>query len=814
MWKLLAALAAALCVATPADARPYTVDDLLHQASFGRKAFDPTGRWIVFEQHDPYDALDRYDHNLAATTALSRLRIAGVSAGGRARPLLAGDPRGVVMGPFSPDGERLAVYRWRGDTWSLGVVELATGAVRWFAVTPEAPVYGRTVQWRSPDELLVIDRADGSLPWPLRSGRLSAERLPPLWARQARGQAAVTVQRSGARMGQRSGHRDLRLLRIRARAGGVEVLASGAFRDLEISPDGRRVALLETGADLQPRPGGASQGPAGISTEAHNLRILDLRTGTLRAPTSAADLLPHLMSWSPSGRALLVFARGADGLWPSGRLLKIHAATSRLAVVGEGLSPALHLRPENIGTGWMGETPLLKARRPGGHRDDWWRLAPGAPINLTRDLQTPPVFLRAIGADGAAAIIGEQAFRISPHGKVSPLPGRFAAWRDPATTQEGRIEGPAPPGSWVVQRAPGATWMRWMTPAGPMGAIKLPADLAPARIAAANRATSAAAFDVVTPTGGGRLQLQSGDRTTELAEINARLADVDWPRAIAVPHLGPSGQALTSWLFLPAHPLGSPPPLVVKVYSGMSYRGAPKDSPLDRGFVANINMLTGHGYAVLTPSLPLPQGTQDPMLGLADRVLAVVDAASNLPAAHGAFDPDRLALIGHSYGGYTTMSAITQTQRFRAAVSVAGISNLFTQWEALPALHRSVPEVGLRFNWSTGYTEASQGGMGGPPWTDPMRYVRNSPVFAADRATTPLLLMHGDQDIVQLAQSEAMFSALFRQAKDAELVTYWGEGHSITSPGNVRDMYARIFDFLDERLARPRLGAHGPDAGP
>jgi len=160
----------------------------------------------------------------------------------------------------------------------------------------------------------------------------------------------------------------------------------------------------------------------------------------------------------------------------------------------------------------------------------------------------------------------------------------------------------------------------------------------------------------------------------------------------------------------------------------------------------------------------------------------------------------RLAILGHSYGGYTTMAAITQTSRFRAAVALSGISNMMTNWEYQPAVQRPVPEEGLRFNWSTGYTESSQGGMGVPPWTDPARYVRNSPVFFADRVTTPLLLMHGDQDVVQLAGSEAMFSALFRQSKDAELVTYWGEGHGIMSPGNVRDMYGRIFDFLDARL--------------
>jgi dipeptidyl aminopeptidase/acylaminoacyl peptidase len=195
------------------------------------------------------------------------------------------------------------------------------------------------------------------------------------------------------------------------------------------------------------------------------------------------------------------------------------------------------------------------------------------------------------------------------------------------------------------------------------------------------------------------------------------------------------------------------------------------------------------------------------MVGMVDRILLAVDAAAASPETAAAFDPDRVALLGHSYGGYTTMAAITQSNRFRAAVAISGISNLITNWEYQPSLQRLAPEEGLRFNWSTGYTESSQGGMGVPPWSDPDRYIRNSPVFAADKIVTPLLLLHGDQDVVDLAQSEAMFSALFRQSKDAQLVTYWGEGHAIMSPGNVRDMYTRIFDFLDARLAlRPDRG--------
>ena len=52
-----------------------------------------------------------------------------------------------------------------------------------------------------------------------------------------------------------------------------------------------------------------------------------------------------------------------------------------------------------------------------------------------------------------------------------------------------------------------------------------------------------------------------------------------------------------------------------------------------------------------------------------------------------------------------------------------------------------------------------------------------------------------------MAQGEEMFSALYRQGKDAQLMTFWGEGHVISSPANIRRLYGAAFDWLDAALA-------------
>ena len=88
-------------------------------------------------------------------------------------------------------------------------------------------------------------------------------------------------------------------------------------------------------------------------------------------------------------------------------------------------------------------------------------------------------------------------------------------------------------------------------------------------------------------------------------------------------------------------------------------------------------------------------------------------------------------------------------------------------------------------------------GMGSPPWADLQRYIRNSPLTYADRIETPLLIIQGDLDFVPIQQGEEMFTALYRQNKRAEFVRYWGEDHLLSSPANIRDMWNRIYLWLD-----------------
>jgi dipeptidyl aminopeptidase/acylaminoacyl peptidase len=819
MKRVLAgALALALLAGAPhapASARPFTVDDLLSQESFGAVAIDPAGRWLVFEQRDRYDRLPRYDIGYTPSEAFPWLAVVDLKRPRPATPLLPRDPAsGQMLGPFSPSGRQLVVYRLRGRTWDFGVADLPTGAVRWFDLTPQDAARGRGLQWLSEHELLVIARPDRRAPPELRSNDDITERLPAWWAAAARGETAHTVVGSGIYAAVRPRDPARRLLRLDVRTGAATTLAEGELFDLELSPDRRRVALLESGPDVQPRGDGPVRGIAGLETEATRLSILDIARGDRTAACSGCDMLPQLLAWSPDSQEVLAFRRGADGSWARGRLVRVSAATGAVTETGGDLAPEFSLNPVIVRAGWMGSDPVLFARPSGGTRADWYRLGPAGAVNLTRALPPPDGRIRAADGRHLVLLAGQRPWRVDSQGGARSLaaaPARTATG-DQRGLDGARLANLFPNGSWISLGAGAACRLVWAdtrrltdAPGGSCGAAAL--------FAAPAQARSLARYDI-DDHGVETLSVsRPGAAPVVVAKLNAGLAETNLMRVEVVRHTGERGEPLTSWVYLPVLPAGAPPPpLIVRPYLGYSHATPPRDLKMEGGFFQNLRMMTGHGYAVLVPSLPNPPGgTREPMANVAARILAVERAAREDPRLQGLFDPDREALLGWSFGGYTVMATLTQTDHFRAAVELSGISDLTAYWSNITLKRAVSPEYGYGSNWATGTVEATQPQMGGPPWSDPLRYQRNSPLWHADKIRTPLLLIHGWRDQIPYAGSQAMFSALFRQGKDAQLVTYWGADHMNVSPGDVRDVWARTFQFLDAHLGA--ASTSGPPTG-
>lgn len=287
--------------------------------------------------------------------------------------------------------------------------------------------------------------------------------------------------------------------------------------------------------------------------------------------------------------------------------------------------------------------------------------------------------------------------------------------------------------------------------------------------------------------------LSTGDRLArQVSHLNPELERYELGEAKVISFHTADGKELHASLLLPpGYREGQPLPTIVWVYGGQNGSdavhtfGLRGDTP-----VFDMHILATRGYAVMFPDAPLNEGT--PIKDLLKTVMPAVDAA----IAQGYADPDRLAVMGQSYGAYSVLSLISRTDRFKAAVVTATVIN-----PDLLAAYLEMDDNGSP-SW-IGYFEQGQGGMGGSPWQDRTRYLDNSPVYDFDKIRTPLLMAQGAED-GRLLGSDATFVALRRLGKDVEYRIYEGEGHTLLRRPNVRDFWLRRLAFLK---------AHLPDHG-
>jgi hypothetical protein len=159
----------------------------------------------------------------------------------------------------------------------------------------------------------------------------------------------------------------------------------------------------------------------------------------------------------------------------------------------------------------------------------------------------------------------------------------------------------------------------------------------------------------------------------------------------------------------------------------------------------------------------------------------------------GFVDRDRIALQGHSWGGYQIAFMVTRSERlYRAAAAGAPVANMTSAYGALRR------ETGLvrQFQY-----ERTQSRLGGSLWDMPLRYLENSPIFWVDKIETPLLIMHNDSDgHVPWEQGIELFTALRRLGKPAWMINYRGEPHWPTTFPNRVDWNIRMKQFFDHYL--------------
>ncbi|WP_343699752.1 prolyl oligopeptidase family serine peptidase [Caulobacter sp.] len=787
---------ACVLISTQAQAgRPFTIDDQLALQDFGRTTFSPDGRWLIAERFGRYEDAPNFDHEFLDHATTSRIFVTDLASASEPRALLVEDPKaGDTFGAVSPDGKRLLVFRLKDHRREMGVAILATGAVVWSGLTVDPEVWTAQARWRNDHEVVAITRAPEAASILLGAGWQTQARTTAAWAANGRGAYSGVALGAGRFAYLNPSPPDYGLAVFDIQTGRSRVLATGPFVELLISPNGKTAATSQDGELIQPD---SAIGVVRFSSphRRRRLALVDLDSGAVSRPCPACDLAPGTWAWSSDSQALVAAARDLPafdapyGYWRFG----VQGAWSPLApelrvntVAGGGIA---NLTGQ---AAWLGSDPAVLAKAADADRPDWWRLTAAGPVNLTRSFAPPQGRALAIDDSGLLVSTGSGLVRLGQDGRARLVAPAGLAWQSPRAL-------PGQVGDRIIGAVGGAP--RMMTPTGrTQPAASVPAE---ARLAATSVHGDAAAI-VKDAHGVRTLTLYRPKATPRpLLTINANLGGVDFAQPVPVQHKGPHGEALTSWLYLPAgHRPGDARPLIVVPYAGDRHDRPPAwFEPGTVSPLTNVQLMVAKGYAVLVPSLPI--GLEDePSTGLAEAMLAAVDAAH---VQHPEFSPDRLAVWGHSFGGWTALMVAVQSPRFGAVISSAPPADLVTIHGNLRPASLTVPEVYMTLTGMQGWAEGGQGRMGAPPWAAWDRYVRNSPLFHLDKITAPVLLIYGDMDY-DPAQVTAVFQGLSRQGKDVELLYYRGEGHVVANPANLRDLHQRAFAFLAEAL--------GPVASP
>lgn len=227
-------------------------------------------------------------------------------------------------------------------------------------------------------------------------------------------------------------------------------------------------------------------------------------------------------------------------------------------------------------------------------------------------------------------------------------------------------------------------------------------------------------------------------------------------------------------------------PLIVNFYERSSDDFQKHRSPEAHRSTINYSYYTNQGYVIFNPDISYT--TSQPGEDCYNAVNSGVDALLK----QGYIDSTRMALQGHSWGGYQIAYLLTKTGRFRCAESGAPVVNMVSAYG------------GVR--WGSGMSrifqyERGQSRLGKSLWEDASIYHKNSPIYQMDKVTTPVLIMHNDEDgAVPWEQGIEYFMALRRLGKPTWLLNYNGEPHWPVKWQNRLDFNIRLEQFFNHFL--------------
>ncbi|MGF6183711.1 dipeptidyl aminopeptidase/acylaminoacyl peptidase [Massilia sp. UYP32] len=279
-------------------------------------------------------------------------------------------------------------------------------------------------------------------------------------------------------------------------------------------------------------------------------------------------------------------------------------------------------------------------------------------------------------------------------------------------------------------------------------------------------------------------------KTTQLTRsLNPEIDPNDLVEAEVVRFKSFDGMVIPSIYY---RPKGASPSAKAKAPAVVFVHGGPGGQTM-RGYSAQIQYLVNHGYAVLGINNRGSSGYGKTFFRADDRKHGMeplwdcVEAKTWL-ASQGDIDPERIGIMGGSYGGYMTLAALAfRPEAFKVGIDIFGVSNWVRTLESIPP-----------------YWEAQRKALYdeiGDPVKDKDFLVATSPLFHAHHIRKPLMVIQGANDPrVIKAESDEVVEAVRKNKVEVEYVVFDDEGHGFSKKKNAAVANAKILAFLDKHL--------------
>jgi dipeptidyl aminopeptidase/acylaminoacyl peptidase len=272
-----------------------------------------------------------------------------------------------------------------------------------------------------------------------------------------------------------------------------------------------------------------------------------------------------------------------------------------------------------------------------------------------------------------------------------------------------------------------------------------------------------------------------------LTDINPQQKNYNWGTAELVLWTTPNGYAAEGILYKPEDfDSGKKYPIISYFYETHTEGLYSYHEPAPTPSRLMISYFVSNGYLVFSPDIRYQTGQPG------KDAEEYVNSGMKFLAQNPWVDETKMAIQGQSWGGYQVAHLITRTDMYTAA------------WAGAPVVNMTSAYGGIR--WQTGMSrqfqyEKTQSRLGATLWENRDLYIENSPLFFMDKVTTPVAIMHNDNDgAVPWYQGIEMFTALRRLQKPVWLLNYNGDEHNLMHRQNRKDIQIRQAQFFDHFL--------------